>query len=221
MFRCELRQTTLQVFLHGNGQNTFLYQGQTLKVNAARRYVRGSCDSCHESGICTKKELAFRCNRPTLTIPPRPGSGSSGQSVPGILPLPKPTGPPLIFWGFFSAITFRFPQLSVPVHRTPPSLFSPAFSSLVDPCIALFVRENLNAGSHPKLSFPRHGARQKTSFPSSSSHPAMCPSHRSLIARNKSSHPVRPLAHPIQHPLASHASESKEKAKESSFHVPL
>ena len=99
--------------------NTFLYQGETLKVNAARRYARGFCDSCHESGICTKKELAFRYNRPTLNIPPRPGSGSSGQPVPGILPLPKSARPPLNFWVFLAFSPPNFSDFNRRPHPRP------------------------------------------------------------------------------------------------------
>ena len=76
------------------------------QVNVERPNERGPVTAITIWGICSKIGLAFGENRPKLTIPPRPGPGSSGQAVSGSPSTPGAVGPPLSFWG-----KIRFPDL--------------------------------------------------------------------------------------------------------------
>lgn|GEM_PF-5404027 len=84
------------------GTTPFL-SGAGAQVNGIGPSITTICDCSHGMGIRTKKELDFSENRPKLTIPPRPGPGSSGQSVSGIFPLPIPNARLLVFGPFSEA----------------------------------------------------------------------------------------------------------------------
>ena len=68
---------------------------------------RRLCDARHGAGYLVEKPLAFPHNRPRLRIPPRPGSGSSGQPVLGSLSTPKAGGPLLTFSAHFEVQVHR------------------------------------------------------------------------------------------------------------------
>jgi len=76
----------------------FFVSGQTTQVNAPALLGQPTVIVVTIRGLNSKKQLDFPGNKPILNLPPRPGSGSSGLPVPGILPLPTPVSPPTHFW---------------------------------------------------------------------------------------------------------------------------
>ncbi len=77
---------------------------------------RGCCDCDHELEIRYKKGLDLDGNKPKLTVPPRPGPGSSGHRLREVLPLLKPVA------RFLLSKTFLFLRRLCAIASGTPSL---------------------------------------------------------------------------------------------------